>query len=111
MSLSFAQQQKVNPVKPDPISDRFFQISGGSGANRGLYIGDEGVFVIDTKMDKQSTDQTIEEIKKITGKPLKYIINTHSDGDHVNGNRYFPEEVIIIAHENCRNEFFHLIMN
>jgi cyclase len=35
------------------------------------------------------------------------LVNTHSDGDHVNGNEFFPKEVVIIAHENCREEFFH----
>lgn len=107
VSISFAQQQEVTPVSLSLISDGLYEILGGRGANGGLYIGDDGVLVIDTKMDKESVDQTIEEITKITDKPVKYIINTHSDGDHVNGNQYFPEEVIIIAHENCRKEFFH----
>ncbi|MCK4749855.1 MAG: MBL fold metallo-hydrolase, partial [Bacteroidales bacterium] len=44
---------------------------------------------------------------KITDKPILYLVNTHSDGDHINGNRFFPESVTIIAHENCRKEFFH----
>jgi glyoxylase-like metal-dependent hydrolase (beta-lactamase superfamily II) len=71
-----------------------------------MYIGDNCVLVIDSKMDKESVDQIYKEIGKITDKPVKYLVNTHSDGDHVNGNQYFPEDVVIIAHENCRNEFF-----
>jgi len=106
VSISFAQQQEVRPVSLSFISDGLYEILGGRGANGGLFVGDNGVVVIDSKMDKESVDQTIEEIKKITDKPVKYLINTHSDGDHVNGNRYFPEKVIIIAHENCREEFF-----
>ena len=51
--------------------------------------------------------QTIEEIRKITDKPIKYLVNTHSDGDHISGNRFFPKGVTIVAHENCRKEFFH----
>jgi len=106
-SLSFAQQQEVDPVRLELISGGLYEILGGRGANGGMYIGDNCILVIDSKMDKESVDQTIEEINKISDQPVKYIINTHSDGDHVNGNQYFPEEVIIIAHENCRNEFFH----
>jgi len=107
VSLSFAQQQEVRTVKLDPISDRLYEVLGGSGANGGAYVGDNGVVIIDSKMDKESVDQIIEEVSKITDKPVKYLINTHSDGDHVNGNRYFPEEVMIVAHQNCRKEFFH----
>jgi cyclase len=107
VSFSFAQQQEIRPVRINQISDGLYETLDGRGANGGLYVGNEGVLVIDAKMDKESVDQTIEEIGKITDKPVKYLVNTHSDGDHVNGNQYFPEEVIIIAHENCREEFFH----
>jgi len=102
-----AQTRPVEPVRLEKLSDRAYQILGGRGANGGLYIGDNGVLVIDAKMTQESVEETLAAIKKITDKPLKYLINTHSDGDHVNGNKFFPQEVIIIAHENCRREFFH----
>jgi glyoxylase-like metal-dependent hydrolase (beta-lactamase superfamily II) len=80
---------------------------GGRGANGGVYISEDGVLVIDAKMTKESVDQTIKEIRKITDQPIKYLVNTHSDGDHIAGNPFFPESVMIVAHENCRKEFFH----
>ncbi len=104
---SLAQQRQAAPLKLEKISDRLYQILGGRGANGGFYIGDNGVLVIDTKQTQESVDLTIEEIQKITDKPIKYIVNTHSDGDHVMGNQFFPQTVIIVAHENCRKEFFH----
>ncbi len=107
VSFSFSQDREVSPVKLKMISDRLYEILDGRGAQGGAYISDDGILVIDAKMDKTSVDQTIEEIRKITDKPLTYLVNTHSDGDHVYGNRYFPESVTIIAHEKCRNEFFH----
>ncbi|KPK85931.1 MAG: hypothetical protein AMS27_06335, partial [Bacteroides sp. SM23_62_1] len=106
VSISSAQQQEVKPVKLSLISGGLYEILDGRGANGGLYIGDNSVIVIDAKMDKESVEQTMKEISKVTDKPITYLVNTHSDGDHVNGNQYFPEEVIIIAHENCRKEFF-----
>jgi len=104
---SFAQQRETPPVKLDKLSDRLFQILGGRGANVGVYIGDDGVLVIDAKMNEESVKQTLSEIKKVTDKPIKYLVNTHSDGDHVYGNRFFPKTVTIVAHEKCRKEFFH----
>lgn len=89
------------------ISAALYQILDGSGANGGAYIGDSGVLLIDAKQDKKSVDQTIAEIRKITDKPIKYLVNTHSDGDHVAGNQFFPESITFIAQENCRKEFFH----
>jgi cyclase len=106
VSNAFGQRRAEQPVEFRKISDRLFEIIGGSGAQGGAYIGDDGVLVIDAKMDKASVDQVIEGIKQITDKPIKYLVNTHGDGDHIVGNRYFSETVTIIAHENCRKDFF-----
>jgi glyoxylase-like metal-dependent hydrolase (beta-lactamase superfamily II) len=106
-SSSFAQQRQAAPIKLEKLSDNLYQILGGRGANGGFYIGDNGVLVIDTKQTKESVDLTLEEIQKITDKPIKYIVNTHSDGDHVTGNQFFPKTVTIVAQKNCRKEFFH----
>lgn len=107
LPFSMAQQREVSPVEVSPISERLYEILGGRGAQGGAYIGDNEVLLIDAKMDKKSVEQTIEEIKKLTDKPIKYLVNTHSDGDHIRGNQYFSETVIFIAHENCRNDFYH----
>lgn len=107
-SLSFAPERQNPPVRLEMISERLYQVLGGSGANGGVYIGDNGVLVIDAKMDKTSVDKTIEEIKKITDKPIKYLVNTHSDPDHAAGNIYFPNNLTIISHENCRKEMLQL---
>jgi glyoxylase-like metal-dependent hydrolase (beta-lactamase superfamily II) len=57
-------------------------------------------------MDKQSVEQVIKGVRRITDKPIKYLISTHSDGDHISGNRYFPTTTVFIAHENCRKDLF-----
>ena len=104
--VSLGQRQGASPVEFRKISERLFEITGGQGASGGAYVGDNGILIIDAKMDKNSVEQVIKGIKKITDKPIKHLVNTHSDGDHVTGNRYFPKSVTIIAHENCRKEFF-----
>lgn len=95
------------PVRLDRVSDRLFTISGGKGADGGVYIGDNGILVIDSKMDKGSVESVLMLIGKASDKPLRYLVNTHSDRDHILGNRFFPKGVIFVAHENCRKEFFH----
>jgi glyoxylase-like metal-dependent hydrolase (beta-lactamase superfamily II) len=105
-SDSFGRRRPTQPLEFRKISERLYEILGGQGSRGGAYIGDDGVLVIDAKSDKKSVDMVIEGIKNITDKPMKYLVNTHSDGDHVTGNRYFPKTVTFIAHENCRNDFF-----
>ena len=106
-SALYAQQREVEPVEFRKISDGLYEIVGGRGARGGAYIGDNGVLVIDAKMDESSVTQVMDGIRQMTDKPITYLVNTHSDGDHVWGNQFFPETVTIVAHENCRNEFFH----
>jgi len=101
------QQREAAPVAFKKITARLYEITGGRGANGGAYIGDNGVLIIDAKMDENSVRQVIAGVKELTGQPVRYLVNTHSDGDHISGNRYFPETITFIAHENCRKEFFH----
>ncbi|NSW93445.1 MAG: MBL fold metallo-hydrolase [Bacteroidales bacterium] len=102
-----SQQNQTSPVTLVKIGDNLYETRGGSGANGGVFIGDYGVLLIDTKMNQVSVDQVLNEVRKLTDKPVKFMVNTHSDGDHVAGNKFLPESVIIVAHENCRKEFFH----
>ncbi|MBN1821504.1 MAG: MBL fold metallo-hydrolase [Prolixibacteraceae bacterium] len=101
-----AQNRETSPVTLEKISGNVYQLLGGSGANGGVFVGETGVLLIDSKMDEGSVKQSIEAIKKITDKPIKYLVNTHSDGDHIMGNRWFPKTVTFVAQENCRDDFF-----
>jgi glyoxylase-like metal-dependent hydrolase (beta-lactamase superfamily II) len=101
-----AQERETPPLTLEKVSEGVYQIIGGSGANGGMIIGDQGILVIDSKMNEESVQQTIKAIQDISGQPIKYLVNTHSDGDHIMGNRYFPASVTFIAHENCRDDFF-----
>lgn len=105
-ALLSAQERETPPLTLEKVSDKVYQILGGSGANGGLIIGENSALVIDSKMDEESVNQTIEAIGKLTDKPIRYLVNTHSDGDHIMGNRYFPGSVTFIAHKNCRDDFF-----
>ena len=106
ISISFSQRREVKPVEFSKISENLYEILEGRGARGGAYIGDNGVLVIDAKMNEESVKQVLDIIKKLTDKPIKYLVNTHSDGDHITGNKLYPETVTFIAHENCRKDFF-----
>lgn len=104
VSLIGYSQQSGSPVKLNKIGDNLFEVVDGRGAKGGAFIGENGIILIDTKQDEFSVKQTLDELGKLTDKKVEYIINTHSDGDHVTGNRFFPNGIKIIAHENCRKE-------
>ena len=62
-----------------------FYMIAGAGGNIGVQIGEDGVVVIDTGNGLQSS-AVIAAIKKLTPLPIRYLINTSADADHVGGN-------------------------
>jgi len=105
----FAQANDASPVTLEKISEGVYLVVGGRGSNGGIIIGETGVMAVDSKMNEESVRQTLAAIENVTDKPLLYLVSTHSDGDHIMGNRYFPNPVTFIAHENSRNDFFNNI--
>jgi cyclase len=106
-SFITAQQQEPAPVKATPVKGNIYEVEGGRGANTGFFIGEKEVLVIDAKMTEESAKQMIAEIKKLTSNPIKYVILTHSDGDHVNGLVGFPPDVIVVAHDQAAKDMDH----
>ena len=57
----------------------------GAGGNISLDIGDMGVVVVDTGLE-QNAGRVVAAIRKLTDKPIQYILNTHMHPDHMGGN-------------------------
>ena len=98
------QQRPEAPLKVTPLSGGVYWTSGGAGGNTGFIVGTTGVIAIDAKMTANSAKELLQEIAKVTPKPVTHVILTHSDADHVNGLLGFPKGLVIIAQENCKNE-------
>src|SRR5436190_2455838 len=62
-----------------------FYMIAGAGGNIGVQVGVDGVVVVDAGSAGVS-DTVIAAIKKITSQPIRYIINTSADPDHIGGN-------------------------
>lgn len=69
--------------------------------NSGIIIGGDGVMVIDGLMVGSMVRPYLEQIRKVTSKPIRYVVNTHHHIDHSFGNQfYLPAEVL--GHRACR---------
>ena len=73
----------------------------GRGGNVGFLVGPEAVLVVDSQY-KDMAPGIVEQIRLVTDKPIKFLINTHHHGDHVGGNETFKPISVIIAHDNVR---------
>ena len=72
------------------------------GGTIGLNISKEGIIVIDSQFADTSA-HLIEELKKQSTNPFKYLLNTHHHGDHTSGNISFKGIVEhVVSHENAK---------
>jgi cyclase len=97
-----AYQQAPAPmvVEVEKLKDNLYVMKGGGG-NSAVFIGSDGVTVVDTKNPGWGKP-LLEKIQSVTTKPVVRIINTHTHGDHVSGNVDFPATVDVVVQENTK---------
>ncbi|MGV7219989.1 MAG: MBL fold metallo-hydrolase [Nitrospinales bacterium] len=68
----------------------------------GFVVGDNGVLVVESMVNRRLAEQVIGFIKKETDKPILYVVNTSYHGDHSYGNYVFPKSAKIIQHSKTK---------
>jgi cyclase len=89
--------------KFEKIADGVYYASGGFGSNNVVVVNDEDVLIVDTGTTPAAARAFIADIRMLTDKPVRYVVNTHWHFDHTDGNSIFGPEVQIIAHDVVRN--------
>lgn len=103
-----------NELEIVPVQEDVYMIAGGGG-NVTVNVGSQGLFVVDTGSEPMSA-KTVAAIRRISDKPIRYIVNTSADLEHTGGNpavdklgamiptrELIEEGAVIIAHENVLN--------
>jgi len=74
-----------------------------AGSNAGFVIGDDGVLVVDAFFTIDAARALVGEIRRLTPKPIRYVVNTHYHADHTGGDQVLRDAgAVIIAHKNVR---------
>jgi cyclase len=78
--------QQAPGTKPEVLQLRpnFYMIAG-AGGNVGFQVGPDGVVVVDAG-SASNADAVVAAIRKVTTQPIRYVIDTSADADHVGGN-------------------------
>jgi cyclase len=71
-------------------------------SNAAIVINESDVLVVDSHTTPAGAWALLQELKRITSKPVRYVVNTHFHVDHVHGNQIYSKDVEIIAHEFTR---------
>jgi cyclase len=99
---------------PDPVvtgkAYRFEKIVDGvyyatatgsmvTGSNNVVIVGGRDVLVVDTGTTPAAARAFLEDLKLVTNKPVRYVVNTHFHYDHTDGNQVYVGRADIVAHD------------
>jgi len=91
---SAASVHKIGPDLYAYISDN------DSSANSTFLVSEQGILVVDTGLNVQEGRKLLDEIRKVSQAPVRWIVNTHYHPDHRGGNSAVgPNAVIISTYE------------
>jgi cyclase len=110
------RRSQTVPTNLDSVEIQTLHVQGnvymlvGAGGNMTVQVGNDGVLVVDTQYE-QLAPKLVAAIRKLSEKPIVWMVNTAVDADHVGGNEALPrlanaavrQNVRIIAHENVVN--------
>jgi len=99
-------QAQQDEIKTFHVQGNVYMLVG-AGGNIAVQTGDEGVLVVDTG-SAATRDKVLAAIRKLSTKPIRWIINTHAHPDHTGGNETISQAgetvngnpAAIIANEN-----------
>lgn len=77
-------------------------VGGFGGGNVGLLVGDEHIVMIDDTM-QPTAPAMLDAARRITDRPVDFVVNTHVHGDHLGGNAILADAgSVVVAHDNIR---------
>jgi alkyl sulfatase BDS1-like metallo-beta-lactamase superfamily hydrolase len=87
-----SEMRKLMTPKVEEITESIYLASGFALGSVQMVVTDGGVVIIDTTESRDAAREILEEFRKITPKPVRYVIYTHGHLDHVSGAPVFMEE-------------------
>src|SRR5712692_4994712 len=96
-----------------PVADGVYAAIGRNGvfSNAAVVVNRDDVLVVDSHLRPSWAQDLIREIKKLTDKPVRYVVNTHWHPDHVQGNQayvnVFGSTVEYLAQHSAREDMIH----
>ncbi|UJB19698.1 MULTISPECIES: MBL fold metallo-hydrolase [Lysobacter] len=76
---------------------------GAGMAFNAFMITDDGVIVMDS-FDKEFAEASLQAIRQLTDKPIRYLVYSHNHYDHISGGEVFKAQgATVLSHEAAAN--------
>src|SRR6187399_1242612 len=86
----------------DEIGRDLYAFTAEGDPNSGIIIGDDGVIVIDAQATPAMAGLVIERVRKVTDKPIKYVVLSHYHAVRVLGASAYQAQGIVASQETHR---------
>ena len=94
--LFSAQEETI--IKVDKLADNVYLYT--HNAHRSLFVvTDDGILVTDPQ-SSESAPRYLEEVRKISQAPIRYVVYSHHHDDHISGGAVFGGEAVVVGHAN-----------
>jgi cyclase len=84
----------VHKIGPDLYA---YISNNDASANSTFLVSDQGILVVDTGLNAQEGRKLLDEIRKVSPAPVRWIVNTHYHPDHRGGNAVVGPDAIVIS--------------
>jgi cyclase len=99
MESGSSQARPPEPSVLKQVAPDLYFFYDDASSNSAFLVTDAGVLVVDAGQHPADGRALIERIRKVTDKPVKWLINTHAHGDHFLGNPSFRRAgATIVSH-------------
>jgi glyoxylase-like metal-dependent hydrolase (beta-lactamase superfamily II) len=89
---------RVLPLVPNVYAYEDVHVQGAITTNALIVITTDGVVVVDGQGTVPQTERMVAEIRKLSDKPIRYVIIGSNHADHTGGNSAFPQTATFISH-------------
>src|SRR5579872_6579704 len=84
-----AQVIEGKTYKFEKIADGVYYATGGFGGNNPIIVNEHDVLLVDDGTTPAAARALLADLKLVTDKPVRYVVNTHFHYDHTDGNSVF----------------------
>jgi cyclase len=94
LALNVCAAASVHKIGPDLYA---YISENDASANATFLVSDQGILVVDTGLNAQEGRKLLDEIRKVSQAPVRWIVNTHYHPDHRGGNSVVGPDAAIIS--------------
>lgn len=95
--LTAADFPRITPLARDVYAYEAVHVQGAITTNSLIVVTTDGVVIVDGQGTPAQVERLVADVKRLTDKPIRYVVIGSHHGDHVGGLGAFPAGITFIS--------------